>query len=735
MKKRHVILLLPFLLGSCSKEEISSTPEKPGVIILKEQSKSSLLVGDTYQIEGEIQSEYEDSLLFASLTKEVLSVDESGLVTALKKGTGRIQISSKRNPETSAILSFQVYDRISDSFPALGQFLDTFTQADESQGYDIDMSFLVDLGKIKANIMNLIETTILDLSYDENPDSDKRFCLDMSFFHQKKDEDFYQASIYLENALSKVLKNNTLLNTIFKNTDLRGTLYSGLFSSFNISYGDYLSQDDFAKLDTMNLYSYGLSDIYSTLERKEGESIIPFAFGKDNILSLLSPYIDDLLPLIKEKDTSSLPTKDDLSLIEGMMANYLTEKKTGDSVTYSLKSDIVKIIDQKYQQILPNHEISKEVQSTEVKISFPEKITGLYLSIDNTFYEGKSKAKLVLQGKRSQTEEAYPFLELDISKPVMSDNASSKDRADRFQAYLNASQPSSSIDDTAQVSPVSLIKEADQIYIAEKDYQASGDKFQAKKNELLGYYFSNGISEEKRNLLYPMYERIKSLDYSNQDYAFSYAEKSEVGDDETIPFGLNHLYQGKNLNDFSSTYESSNEDIIDVDAFGNVSGVKGIYNGNVKDDNTKSADVEATITATMNQNGQDTFKKDLSFTKTFTYTGKERAFPTTLSSFKESASFNKETRELTLDENSQFQLKSILNLPSSLTNITFSSSDDKLVSTTLLSLSDTINVHSIYENSKKVQRDLCGIKATVRYMDGLTPKKETLVFYIRVRKA
>ena len=232
-----------------------------------------------------------------------------------------------------------------------------------------------------------------------------------------------------------------------------------------------------------------------------------------------------------------------------------------------------------------------------------------------------------------------------------------------------------------------------------------------------------------------MYERIKSLEYSNQDYAFSYAEKSEVGDDETIPFGLNHLYQGKNLNDFSSTYESSNEGIIDVDAFGNVSGVKGIYNGNVKDDNTKSADVEATITATMNQNGQDTFKKDLSFTKTFTYTGKERAFPTTLSSFKESASFNKETRELTLDENAQFQLKSILNLPSSLTSITFSSSDDKLVSTTLLSLSDTINVHSIYENSKKVQRDLCGIKATVRYMDGLTPKKETLVFYIRVRKA
>lgn len=735
MKRSHVILLLPFLLGSCSKEEISSSPEKPGVIILKEQSKSSLLVGDTYQIEGVIQSEYEDSLLFSSLTKEVLSVDENGLVTALKKGTGRIQISSKRNPETNAILSFQVYDRISDSFPELGRFLDTFTQADKSQGYDIDMSFLIDLGKIKANLMNLIETPILDLSYDESPDSDKRFCLDLSFFHQKKDKDFYQASIYLENALSKVLKNNTLLNTIFKNLDLRGMLYSNIFSSFKTSYNEYLSQDDFAKLDTLNLYSYGMSDIYSTLERKDEDKIIPFAFGKDNILTLLSPYADVLLPMLKGKEASSLPAKDDLALIEGMMSNYLIEKKSGDSVTYSLKSDIVKIIDQKYQQILPEHELVRKVQSLEMKIDLPEKITGLYLSINNTFYEGKSKAKLILQGKRNQKEETYPFLELDISKPVMSDKASSKDKTDRFQAYLKASQPSTGIDGTNQVSPVSLIKEAEQVRIAETDYQASGDKFQAKKDELLGYYFSSGISEEKKNLLYPMYERIKSLDYSTQDYAFSYAEKNEVDENETIPFALTHLYHGNSLNDFSSTYESSNEDIIDVDAFGNVRGVKGIYNGDVEDDNTKSADLEATITATMNQNGQDTFKKNLSFTKDFTYTGKERDFPTTISSFKENASFNQETRELTLNENSQFQLKNILNLPSSVTSVTYSSSDDKLVSTTLLSLSDTVNVHSIYENSKKVQRDLCGITATIRYMDGITPKKETMVFYIRVKKA
>lgn len=735
MKRSHVILLLPFLLGSCSKEEISSSPEKPGVIILKEQSKSSLLVGDTYQIEGVIQSEYEDSLLFSSLTKEVLSVDENGLVTALKKGTGRIQISSKRNPETNAILSFQVYDRISDSFPELGRFLDTFTQADKSQGYDIDMSFLIDLGKIKANLMNLIETPILDLSYDESPDSDKRFCLDLSFFHQKKDKDFYQASIYLENALSKVLKNNTLLNTIFKNLDLRGMLYSNIFSSFKTSYNEYLSQDDFAKLDTLNLYSYGMSDIYSTLERKDEDKIIPFAFGKDNILTLLSPYADVLLPMLKGKEASSLPAKDDLALIEGMMSNYLIEKKSGDSVTYSLKSDIVKIIDQKYQQILPEHELVRKVQSLEMKIDLPEKITGLYLSINNTFYEGKSKAKLILQGKRNQKEETYPFLELDISKPVMSDKASSKDKTDRFQAYLKASQPSTGIDGTNQVSPVSLIKEAEQVRIAETDYQASGDKFQAKKDELLGYYFSSGISEEKKNLLYPMYERIKSLDYSTQDYAFSYAEKNEVDENETIPFALTHLYHGNSLNDFSSTYESSNEDIIDVDAFGNVRGVKGIYNGDVDDDNTKSADLEATITATMNQNGQDTFKKNLSFTKDFTYTGKERDFPATISSFKENASFNQETRELTLNENSQFQLKNILNLPSSVTSVTYSSSDDKLVSTTLLSLSDTVNVHSIYENSKKVQRDLCGITATIRYMDGITPKKETMVFYIRVKKA
>lgn len=735
MKRSHVILLLPFLLGSCSKEEISSSPEKPGVIILKEQSKSSLLVGDTYQIEGVIQSEYEDSLLFSSLTKEVLSVDENGLVTALKKGTGRIQISSKRNPETNAILSFQVYDRISDSFPELGRFLDTFTQADKSQGYDIDMSFLIDLGKIKANLMNLIETPILDLSYDENPDSDKRFCLDLSFFHQKKDKDFYQASIYLENALSKVLKNNTLLNTIFKNLDLRGMLYSNIFSSFKTCYNEYLSQDDFAKLDTLNLYSYGMSDFYSTLERKDEDKIIPFAFGKDNILTLLSPYADVLLPMLKGKETSSLPAKDDLALIEGMMSNYLIEKKSGDSVTYSLKSDIVKIIDQKYQQILPEHELVRKVQSLEMKIDLPEKITGLYLSINNTFYEGKSKAKLILQGKRNQKEETYPFLELDISKPVMSDKASSKDKTDRFQAYLKASQPSTGIDGTNQVSPVSLIKEAEQVRIAETDYQASGDKFQAKKDELLGYYFSSGISEEKKNLLYPMYERIKSLDYSTQDYAFSYAEKNEVDENETIPFALTHLYHGNSLNDFSSTYESSNEDIIDVDAFGNVRGVKGIYNGDVDDDNTKSADLEATITATMNQNGQDTFKKNLSFTKDFTYTGKERDFPATISSFKENASFNQETRELTLNENSQFQLKNILNLPSSVTSVTYSSSDDKLVSTTLLSLSDTVNVHSIYENSKKVQRDLCGITATIRYMDGITPKKETMVFYIRVKKA
>lgn len=727
--------MIPFLLlGSCSKEENTSVGKNQGVIVLNRQSKSTLLVGDTYQIEGELQNDSDDVLAYQSLTKEVLSVSENGLVTALKKGTGRIRVYAKMNPDTATVLSFTVYERIQDAFPSLGRFLSTFEDVDKESGYDFDLSFLLDMGKIKADVFSLIETTVLDLTYNPDSQSDRRLKLDMDIFHQKKDRDFYQASVYLENAFSELLKKNTILNTIFKNLNLRGSIYSRLLSQCT-SYGSYLNEDDYSLLNTMNLYSYGMSDIYSTLERKDSDKLVPFAFGKGNLVSLLSPYIDEFLSSLKGSDFQSDIRISDSSAILGMLSNYLVEKKNTGSVTYSLNENAVGLIDQKYQEILPEKEKEADMNGIKMKFSLPEKITGAYLKIDDTYYDSQSKARFVLEGKRYSKNETYPFMEIDVGKPVQSDKAQSKDKTDRFESYLQASNPSISLDGTETVTPRELIMEAEEIRTAEKEYQASGDRFQAKKDELLGYYFNNAESQEKKDLLYPMYERLRTLNYSTQDYSFAYCQKTDIQDKESIPFSLTHLYHGENINDFTSSYQSDDEEIIKVNAFGQVSPVQGIYDGNVSDSNEKTADTQANVTATMNPNGQESFQNAKTFQKTFTYKGLQRGFRKTQTAFKENENFDEKTRELTLMENSTFSLKSLLDLPVGLTAVSFRSSDDRLVSTSALTLSDKAEIHSAYENSKKIKRDLCGIKATVLYMEDMTPKQETLVFYIRIRKS
>ncbi len=92
MKKTHLLSLLfiPFLLGGCnnssnaSKESGTSTNVTEANISLTE-SKISLMEGETHQLEAIVKRT--GSLIFWSIRdNDIASIDDDGLVTALKEG-------------------------------------------------------------------------------------------------------------------------------------------------------------------------------------------------------------------------------------------------------------------------------------------------------------------------------------------------------------------------------------------------------------------------------------------------------------------------------------------------------------------------------------------------------------------------------------------------------------------------------------------------------------------------
>lgn len=75
-----------------------------------QNSRVSLKVGETYQLDVTVipDNAVDKSLIYSLGDNEFLSVDENGLVTALKEGRGKLTITSKANPDVNLTIDFFV---------------------------------------------------------------------------------------------------------------------------------------------------------------------------------------------------------------------------------------------------------------------------------------------------------------------------------------------------------------------------------------------------------------------------------------------------------------------------------------------------------------------------------------------------------------------------------------------------------------------------------------------------
>lgn len=76
-----------------TQEEITADMAVPGLTIL--ESSKTITTKDTWQIQASLLSDVDDdSIVYESLTPEIATVDEDGLVTPVKPGTATIKVSS-----------------------------------------------------------------------------------------------------------------------------------------------------------------------------------------------------------------------------------------------------------------------------------------------------------------------------------------------------------------------------------------------------------------------------------------------------------------------------------------------------------------------------------------------------------------------------------------------------------------------------------------------------------------
>ena len=121
MKRRNSFIfasaLLSFSLTSCTFTDYFI---KKNYAILNVSSSINLTVGETYQIDYLLDGE-DDIVLFKSNDESIASVNELGLITALKKGETIISLFAKNNEKIKASIRVIVTERI-DQHLSLGNY-------------------------------------------------------------------------------------------------------------------------------------------------------------------------------------------------------------------------------------------------------------------------------------------------------------------------------------------------------------------------------------------------------------------------------------------------------------------------------------------------------------------------------------------------------------------------------------------------------------------------------------
>ena len=789
MKRKFMIAIIPLLFtttltacnskSTCDSQEVETITRK-AIVVLKNGDREYLTIGETNQLTAYSSGDSADKFNFKSLNEELASVDENGLVTALKEGDVKIEVSLKSDATVKKTVSFTIVKSLMQSLPELQEAIDDVKSYDYKNGMNLSFDMALSLGDITASISlggTDLGTDINLLDTYETPIS-----VPVEFDVQNyKDEDGVTQSFvhYSLNAseLISTIKNalpSAAQDTISK-VDF-SSIYQSLANKICPDFEDYLKSEDFTDFYSFECFSYGKSDTYLMLTRNFGTDDNPdiraFAFNKGNLLDLMTPYADQIVGLVLKSlagdstslgdsskineflnklipgvsvDMDELMTKDGIAFLQTVLAEFLETTTEGTTTTIKLNKSAMDKIQNVYSEYVTESQksvsLSNSVSDISINYSLPTKLDSIKLVIDNSLTDDDHKVKnikLEIDGIRevksgdTVTETPYSFMSLTMNTPKDMEEGEMDNLKTKLNNYEEASKGiydlSSTTSSTIEVKDI--IEKANEIYNAEIEYGAdkTNSNLQKVKNQLMTYYYSDAYkSEERQDLLYPMVNRLTSLDFTYQDeYVESYLSLN-VDDTDSNVYTVNHFKAGSDETSFTKTYTSSNEDIISVDEDGNLTGHQAYYNGEVTN-NKKQYDNTSKITL---KTSDTTTSEEKTFSQTFTYTGSNVGFrdtKTTLNSSYTSStvSIDYDTREIEVT-GKDLDVSKVLSLPSG-ASVTYTSKNITVGYFQTLTNKSTLKV--FLQNYDK----LCGVVATVNYTENGESKTEDFVFYVTFKK-
>lgn len=768
MKKRKAAVLLSILsigLTGCNQKNTCEVPStevviKKAIVVLKENDREYLAVGETNQLTAYSSGNSTDKFVFKSLDEEKATVDENGLVTALAVGDVKIEVSLKSDSSVKKTVFFTIVKNLMQSLPELQDAVDDIKSYDYEKGVNISLDAGISLGNIS------LSTSFGDYSiYDtyENPISIPfDFDIQSKKGENNQKENFFHTSLNVKELIDS-LKNALPNDSGVSLDDIPlNSFYQMMANQIAPDFASYLRSDDYSGFGGFDFYSYGKSDTYVTMSRNFGNDENPdyrtFAFNQGNLLNLLSPYADEILSAVIKSlagqtqdgmngkldemlnkllpgysiDTKELFTDDGMLFLQTILVNFLETTTEGNKTIVALNKKAMETVQEVYSKYVETKDYSFPIYngslgSFSLKMSLPEKLSGVKIVIDNslTGSHKTNQLSLIVEGSRkvNDVDVSYPFVSLNMNHPEEKAEGEMNQLKTELETYKAASVGISDVFSSFLLSSSTLgvpdlIEKSNQIYDAEIEYGANLDNENLKnvKNQLLAYYYSDAYkSEERQNLLYPMYNRLSSLDFSNQDdYVESYTSSS-VSDNGDCYYSVNHFQNGQDVADFEKTYTSSDEKVITVDENGKLTGHMAYYNGQVVG-GIKSKSDSSTVTIRLD-NGN-------TFRHTFTYSGKNVGFESTKTTFKQGLSeFDYDTRELTISGD-KYDLENLLVFPenstvsyqsTSLTQGTFSLMKRSELRKGLLAKADVLG----------------GIVVTVRYVENGQNISENVVLYFK----
>ncbi len=743
-QKKSIFLFLStagMILSSCSANSQNGNIKKDTttLIVNVEENKSSLKINETVQLSAHVYGSIKDEVEFLSLNEEILTVDENGLVKAIKEGNGKIQISAKEDASTKKILSFEVYATMEDKFESVRLMMDDFKSYDYKKGVIYPCNINLDLGKVKGSLSGSSEIELFDTSRNSTY-STLKLPVELTIVKENEDADFMKARFDTNTFFNDLFSRNILLSTANKTLKIKENLLLSLVGKLDDSYLDYLSLNDFSSLTDICFYASQKSDFYTSLDMNfsddETNSLHPFAFEEFDLVSLLLPFykkISSALSSEKESiDVSSYLSDDGLLKLQNMLCSYLVEEKTENGYTLSINDTILKFINSYYKEKVTNYTYHISSSSFDVSFQLPTSITKIYLNMemDTSSSHPVSNLSFIVEGTREESNETYDVLSFSLNRTDIKNDLTGLMKKEEFENLKKAKQDFTFNNETTSI--VKLIKESDVLYQAETTYGADTDNknLQKKKSSLLSFYYQSFHDVEFTRLLYPMYRRLSSLNYTYQDETFTFLSSDTIKDNEIIQSEVEHLVNGEKKEDFTYSLKASNEEMFSIVDETKIKAIHALYDGGVNDRNEKTYSNESQIEFTIKPK-DDSSLKEQTKKVTLKYTGDKVGMPSSAISFKQNEDFDASNREYLVNEHTTIDLKDILSLENN-DYLTLASSTDTTLAKTKILTPNKVDVLSITEKNGHT-RDLVGIKFTITSLSTKTTKNSFI--YLRIKKA